>query len=221
MPNQKGLFCFKMGIFDKLKGWFASDEQLVGDIGQATPTQQTPFQVPTEFDTEHIYAALLDYGKASGYLREHRKPTDSEALLASVKNQSVKMHEEILNYYAKKNLSPDEKLLNRLTVENMFYLAMGTAILAKVKKTNLIAQGFFAKMLRKSGPEYFYREVARMAGNKYGATNVENLHRHIQRAVFQLLTATEQKPNARLLVIECAKALYLYGLAVTIKEKEK
>ena len=210
-----------MGLLDCIKGWFASDEQLVGDIQIDAPTKQKPFQVPTEFDTEHIYAALLAYGKEAGYLREHRKQTDSEALLASVKNQSVKMHEEILNYYAKKNLSPDDKLLNRLTVENMFYLAMGTAILAKVKKTNLIAQGFFTKMLRKSGPEYFYREVARMAGNKYGASNVEHLHQHVQRAVYPMLVSLETVADNRPKVIECAKALYLYGLAITIKNDKE
>ena len=210
---------YTMGLLDCIKGWFASDEQLVGDIQIDAPTKQKPFQVPTEFDTEHIYAALLAYGKEAGYLREHRKQTESEALLASVKNQSVKMHEEILNYYAKKNLSPDDKLLNRLTVENMFYLAMGTAILAKVKKTNLIAQGFFTKMLRKSGPEYFYREVARMAGNKYGASNVEHLHQHVQRAVYPLLVSIETLADNRPKVIECAKALYLYGLAITIKSE--
>ena len=208
-----------MGLLDKIKGWFASDEQLVGEIRQAASGKQPVLKVPDVLDTEHIYATLLAYGQEAGYLREHRKQTDSEALLASVKNQSVKMHEEILNYYAKKNLAPDEKLLNRLTVENMFYLAMGTAILAKVKKTNLIAQGFFAKMLRKAGPEYFYRDVARMAGNKYGATNVERLHQHIQRAVYALLTTIDKLPDGRAQVIECAKALYLYGLAVTLKEK--
>jgi len=170
---------------------------------------------------EAIYQELLAYGAQAGYITGNHNQETNDVLLASVKNQVVKMHEEILNYYKKKNLRPDEKLLNRLTTENMFYLAMGTAMLVKVKQTNLIAQGFFGKMLKKSGPELFYREVATMAGNKYGDERVEELHKHVQRAVVTLLMQIDNLPNARVLVIECAKALYMYGLAVTIKRKEE
>jgi len=224
-----------MGFIDKLKSWFASDDALLERNGISPETDQpapsareekpqpTPDAAPASsaaINADTIYQELLAYGAEAGYITGKHNQESNEVLLASVKNQVVKMHEEILAYYKKKNLMPDEKLLNRLTIENMFYLAMGTAMLVKVKQTNLIAQGFFAKMLKKSGPELFYREISTMAGNKYGAEPVEQLHQHIQRAGYMLLTQVDSRPEARTLVIECAKAMYMYGLAVTIKRKE-
>lgn len=208
-----------MGIFDKLKSLLISDQQLINQAKQHQQPGNATYIVPAEVNAETVYQSLLAYGRASGYVVGEPTQPQNDALLASVKNQVVKMHEEILAYYRKKNQTPDEKLLNRLTIENMFYLSMGTAILAKVKKTNLIAQGFFGKLLKKSGPDLFYREVAAMAGNKYGDANVEQLHQHVQRAVYQLLTSFDSRPDARTLVIECAKALYMYGLAVTLRTK--
>lgn len=96
----------------------------------------------------------------------------------------------------------------------------GSAILAKVKRSNLIAQGVFQKLLKKSGPEYFYREVAAMAGNKYGDEDVEALHQHVQRAAYLLLLECNKQQDSRNKVIECAKAMYMYGLSVTLKENK-
>lgn len=209
-----------MKIIDFFKSWLVSDEQLLARIRKGEAAKHNLLGVPEEINTDTVLKALVSYGEKAGYIDPDRKEQPvSEALLSSIRNQTVKMHEEILNYYKKHNQTPDEKLLNRLTLENMFYLAMGTAILAKVKKTNLIAQGFFGKLLKKSGPDLFYREVAAMAGNKYGAENVELLHQHVQRGVIALLTSFDTKPNARDLVLECAKAMYMYGLAVTLKQK--
>lgn len=209
-----------MKIIDFFKSWLVSDEQLLAQIKKGEAAKHNLLGVPEEINTDTVLKALVSYGEKAGYIAPDRKEQPvSEALLSSIRNQTVKMHEEILNYYKKHNQTPDEKLLNRLTLENMFYLAMGTAILAKVKKTNLIAQGFFGKLLKKSGPDLFYREVAAMAGNKYGAENVELLHQHVQRGVIALLTSFDTKPNARDLVLECAKAMYMYGLAVTLKQK--
>lgn len=209
-----------MKIIDFFKSWLVSDEQLLAQIKKGEAAKHNLLGVPEEINTDTVLKALVSYGEKAGYIDPDRKEQPvSEALLSSIRNQTVKMHEEILNYYKKHNQTPDEKLLNRLTLENMFYLAMGTAILAKVKKTNLIAQGFFGKLLKKSGPDLFYREVAAMAGNKYGAENVELLHQHVQRGVIALLTSFDTKPNARDLVLECAKAMYMYGLAVTLKPK--
>ena len=209
-----------MKIIDFFKSWLVSDEQLLAKIKKGEAAKHNLLGVPEEINTDTVLKALVSYGEKAGYIDPDRKEQPvSEALLSSIRNQTVKMHEEILNYYKKHNQTPDEKLLNRLTLENMFYLAMGTAILAKVKKTNLIAQGFFGKLLKKSGPDLFYREVAAMAGNKYGAENVELLHQHVQRGVIALLTSFDTKPNARDLVLECAKAMYMYGLAVTLKQK--
>lgn len=207
-----------MGLIDKLKSLLVSDDQLLGKAAKGSQQSDGMLKVPDSISQDKVYDALLSYGKEAGYIDEKRQEQPvNEALLSSVRNQVVKMHEEILAYYRKQNQTPDEKLLNRLTTENMFYLSMGTAILAKVKKTNLIAQGFFGKLLKKSGPDLFYREVAAMAGNKYGAENVEQLHRHVQRAVYQLLTSFDQQPDVRSKVLECAKAMYRYGLAVTLK----
>ena len=209
-----------MKIIDFFKSWLVSDEQLLARIRKGEAAKHNLLGVPEEINTDTVLKALVSYGEKAGYIDPDRKEQPvSEALLSSIRNQTVKMHEEILNYYKKHNQTPDEKLLNRLTLENMFYLAMGTAILAKVKKTNLIAQGFFGKLLKKSGPDLFYREVAAMAGNTYGAENVELLHQHVQRGVIALLTSFDTKPNARDLVLECAKAMYMYGLAVTLKQK--
>lgn len=209
-----------MKIIDFFKSWLVSDEQLLAQIKRGEAAKHNLLSVPEQISTETVLKALIGYGEKAGYVDPDRKEQPvSEALLSSVRNQTVKMHEEILNYYKKHNQTPDEKLLNRLTLENMFYLAMGTAILAKIKKTNLIAQGFFGKLLKKSGPELFYREVAAMAGNKYGAENVELMHQHVQRGVIALLTSFDTRPDARDLVLECAKAMYMYGLAVTLKQK--
>lgn len=209
-----------MKIIDFFKSWLVSDEQLLAQIKRGEAAKHNLLSVPEQISTETVLKALIGYGEKAGYVDpDWKEQPVSEALLSSVRNQTVKMHEEILNYYKKHNQTPDEKLLNRLTLENMFYLAMGTAILAKVKKTNLIAQGFFGKLLKKSGPELFYREVAAMAGNKYGAENVELMHQHVQRGVIALLTSFDTRPDARDLVLECAKAMYMYGLAVTLKQK--
>jgi len=211
-----------MSIFDKIKSFFASDQQLMAAHGHAAyRVDQAAFVVPAQITEESVYAALVEYGKQAGYIDPNRpEQRNSEVLLASVKNQVIKMHEEILKSYEKQNLSPDEKLLNRLTIENMFFLSMGTAILAKVKKTNLIAQGFFGKLLKKSGPEYFYREVLAMAGHKYGDEASEAIHTHVQRATFLLLSSFDGQPDCRSLAIICAKSMYMYGLAVTLRVRE-
>ncbi|MDO4497387.1 MAG: hypothetical protein Q4B58_06130 [Bacteroidales bacterium] len=208
-----------MGIIDKIKALLASDDDLLGKTSALQP-EKGDFVVPAEINADTVLKALVEYGKTAGYVKDENKQAQNDVLLASVKNQVIKMHEEVLGYYRRKNLMPDEKLLNRLTIENMFYLAMGTAILVKVKKTNLIASGFFGKMMKKAGPDYFYREVASMAGNKYGDAQVEQLHQHVQKAVYKLLVSFDTQPNARNLVIECAKAVYMYGLTVTIIKKE-
>lgn len=216
-----------MGFLDKIKSFFATDEQLLSSVTNSVQlSEKQPADIKADISTEGeinsetVLQELIAFGTEAGYITGKREQESNDVLLSSIKNQVVKMHEEILNYYRRKNLSPDDKLLNRLTMENMFYLAMGTSILVKVKMTNLIAQGYFAKLLKKSGPEFFYREVASMAGNEYGAENVEKHHQHVQRAVYMLLTSIDTRPDARSLVIECAKAMYMYGLAVTIKKKK-
>lgn len=174
--------------------------------------------VPEELTAETVLNALVEYGKADGYCQSSDDKADlGNALMDSVKNQIIKMHEEILKYYQKHNQTPDEKLLNLLTVTNIFYLSMGSALLAKVKKSNLIAQGIFVKLLKKSGPDLFYREVLAMAGHKYGSESAEQLHKHVQRASYLLLFKADTLSDSRERVIEIARAMYLYGLRVTLK----
>lgn len=219
-----------MGLINKLKSIFVvSDDAL---INRKKPNLKkagtTSFRLPSELKSEDIFAALQDYGRQAGVqLNEDVKQSRSNALMSSLKNQVIKMHEEILKCYAKQNQTPDEKMLNKLTVINMFYLAMGSAILAKVKRSNLIAQGVFQKLMKKSGPEFFYREVAAMAGNKYGAEDVEELHAHVEHATILLLTECDKRKASGTLdikehassVIECAKAMYMYGLSISLKER--
>lgn len=209
-----------MGIFDKIKSWLASNQQLLAT--QSKPEITTPnsikLVVPEELTAETVLNALVEYGKAEGYCQSSDDKSDlGNALMDSVKNQIVKMHEEILKYYQKHDQTPDEKLLNLLTVTNIFYLSMGSALLAKVKKSNLIAQGIFVKLLKKSGPDLFYREVLAMAGHKYGSESAEQLHKHVKRASFLLLLKADTLSDARERVIEIARAMYLYGLRVTLK----
>ena len=210
-----------MSFIDKIKGWFASDDALLkqNGFGQPAPDKAT-FVVPASLDCESVLAALQQYGKEAGYeLLDGVERHKGNALMSSVRNQVITLHEEILKCYARKDKTPDEKLLNLLTVTNIFYLSMGSAILAKVKRSNLIAQGVFKKLLQKSGPEYFYREVAAMAGNKYGAEDVEALHQHVQRAAYLLLTECDKLADKRDKVLECAKAMYMYGLCVSLRER--
>lgn len=209
-----------MGIFDKIKSWLASDQQLLAT--KSKPEITTPnsikLVVPEELTAETVLNVLVEYGKAEGYCQSSDDKSDlGNALMDSVKNQIVKMHEEILKYYQKHDQTPDEKLLNLLTVTNIFYLSMGSALLAKVKKSNLIAQGIFVKLLKKSGPDLFYREVLTMAGHKYGSESAEQLHKHVKRASFLLLLKADTLSDARERVIEIARAMYLYGLRVTLK----
>lgn len=223
-----------MGLIDKIKSLFvASDLQLLESEGKlkdiqvgktlktdaiAESKENISLIVPEELTAETVLNALIDYGKAEGYCQSADNTQEiGAALIDSVKNQIIRMHEEILKYYQKKNQTPDEKLLNLLTVENIFFLSMGSAILAKVKKSNLIAQGIFVKLLKKSGPDLFYREVLAMAGHKYGSESAENLHKHIQRASYLLLIKADASDNTRGLVIEIARAMYLYALRVTLK----
>lgn len=211
-----------MGLFDKLKGWLASDDQLLTAQGikPAKAADQVALVVPASLDCESVLLALQQYGRAAGYdLLDGVEQHKGNALMSSVRNQVVTLHETILKYYARHNQTPDEKLLNKLTVVNIFYLAMGSAILAKVKRSNLIAQGVFNKLMQKSGPELFYREVAAMAGNKYGAADVEALHQHVQRAAYLLLVECDKLEDRRLKVVECAKAMYMYGLCVSLRER--
>lgn len=217
-----------MGILDKFKSFFVvSDDDLLKKSGasKAQDGSNILLKVPAELTSEAILSALQEYGHAAGYeLNDGVERHKGNALMSSVKNQVIKLHEEILKCYAKSDKAPDEKLLNLLTVTNIFYISMGSAILAKVKRSNLIAQGLFQKLLRKSGPEYFYREIAAMAGNKYGAEDVERLHKHVERGAFQLLTECDKlqgtlERNAK--VIECAKAMYMYGLCVSLKDKNE
>ena len=216
-----------MSIFDKLKALFVkSDEELLRrngiDLSKPKDADAVPFTAPTELQSEAILTALLAYGRAAGYtLTDGVESHKGNALMSSVRNQVVKLHEEILKCYTHQNLAPDEKLLNLLTVTNIFYIAMGSALLAKVKRSNLIAQGVFQKLLRKAGPEHFYREVAAMAGNKYGSEEVEALHQHVERAAYLLLVECDKLADHRLEVIECAKAMYMYGLCVTLRETKK
>jgi len=214
-----------MSFLDKVKSWFASDQQFLADngIGVKKPNiNQIAFNAPATLTAESVLAALAEYGKIEGFCQSNGVSSElGNALMDSVKNQVVKMHEEILNYYRKNNQTPDAKMLNLLTVTNIFYLSMGSAILAKVKKSNLIAQGFFHQMLKKSGPELFYREVAAMAGHKYGSEEVERLHKHVQRAAYLLLVEADKAEDARPLVIEIARAMYLYALRVSIANVKK
>lgn len=212
-----------MGILDKIRGWFVSDDTLLTLNGsRSAVSSDASFVVPSELQYEAILAALQDYGRAAGYeLLDGVERHKGNALLSSIRNQSVSLHEEMLKYYARHDQSPDDKLLNMLTVVNVFYLAMGSAILAKVRRSNLIAQGVFKKLLQKSGPEYFYREVAAMAGNRYGDQDVEALHQHVQRAAYLLLTECDRLPDNHTQVMECAKAMYMYGLCVTLRERAK
>lgn len=211
-----------MSLIDKIKGWFVTDDQILRANGlKSTAQNDVQFVVPSELTSEAVLAALQQYGRATGFdLNADVERHKGNALMSSVRNQVIKLHEEILKCYGRQNMTPDEKRLNLLTVVNIFYLSMGSAILAKVKRSNLIAQGIFQKLLRKSGPECFYREVAAMAGNKYGAEDVEALHQHVQRAAYLLLVECDRQPDSRNKVIECAKAMYMYGLCVTLKEKQ-
>lgn len=224
-----------MSFLDKIKSWFASDQQFLADNwvslkkapeAAADTRQLDPnkiyFTVPSTLTAEGILEALVKYGKIEGFCQSDDVTSEvGNALMDSVKNQIIKMHEEILKYYQKNKQTPDDKMLNLLTVTNIFYLSMGSAILAKVKKSNLIAQGIFVKMLKKSGPELFYREVAAMAGHKYGSEEVERLHKHVQRAAYLLLVEADKAEDSRLLVIECARAMYLYALRVSIANVKK
>lgn len=208
-----------MKILDKIKGWLVSDDDILRANGLKNATQSdVQLTVPSELTSENVLRALEAYGRAAGYdLNDDVERHRGNALMSSVRNQVVKLHEEILKCYAKQQLTPDEKRLNLLTVTNIFYVAMGSAILAKVKRSNLIAQGVFEKLLRKSGPELFYREVAAMAGHKYGAEDVESLHQHVQRAAYLLLQECDRQTDSRLKVVECAKAMYMYGMCVSLK----
>lgn len=212
-----------MGLLDKIKGWFASDDTLLMMNGaRSVASSKAMLQMPETLDCEHILLALQQYGREAGYsLLDGVERHKGNVLMSSIKTQAVNLHEEILKYYVKKEQSPDEKMLNLLTVVNIFYLAMGSAILAKVKRSNLIAQGVFKKLLHRSGPEYFYREVAAMAGNTYGDEDVEALHQHVQRAAYLLLTECDKLPEGHLKVMECVKAMFMYGLCVTLQEKQQ
>lgn len=210
-----------MNILSKIKNWFVSDDDILRANGlKISAKGDEQLAIPVELTAENVLAALQKYGRAAGFdLNADVERHKGNALMSSVRNQIITLHEEILKCYAKQNMTPDEKRLNLLTVTNIFYLSMGSAILAKVKRSNLIAQGVFRKLLRKSGPELFYREVAAMAGNKYGAEDVEALHQHVQRAAYLLLVECDRQSDSRTKVIECAKAMYMYGLCVTLKER--
>lgn len=211
-----------MSFIDKIEGWLVSDDEVLRAGGRKSfGKNDAEFVPPSELTAENVLAALQQYGRASGYdLNEDVDRHRGNALMSSVRNQVIKLHEEILKCYGKQNQTPDEKRLNLLTVVNIFYLSMGSAILAKVKRSNLIAQGVFQKLLKKSGPEFFYREVAAMAGNRYGDEDVEALHQHVQRAAYLLLVECDRQADSRSLVIECAKAMYMYGLCVSLKERK-
>ncbi len=220
-----------MRLINKLKSLFiASDDELLGRKKPADNKKESlTLAIPGELKSDAIFESLLAYGRQNGIqVNEDIRTDKGSALMSSLKNQAIKMHEEILKCYAKENLTPDDKMLNKLTVVNMFYLAMGSAIFAKVKRSNLIAQGIFQKMMKKSGPEFFYREVAAMAGNKYGAQDVEDLHQHVEGAAITLLLECDRRQGSGAYdikghassVIECAKAMYMYGLCVSLKEKQ-
>lgn len=211
-----------MSILNKIKSWLVSDDDILRANGlKSSAKDNAQFVVPEQLTCEEILTALQQYGRSTGFdLNSDVERHKGNALMSSVRNQVIKLHEEILKCYGKQNQTPDEKRLNLLTVVNIFYLAMGSALLAKVKRSNLIAQGIFQKLLRKSGPEYFYREVAAMAGNKYGDEEVEALHNHVQRAAYLLLVECDKQTDSRNKVIECAKAMYMYGLCVTLKENK-
>lgn len=210
-----------MVLLDKIKSWFVSDDTLLMMNGaQSAVSTKAVLRIPEVLDSEHILFALQQYGRDAGYsLLDGVERHKGNVLMSSIRNQAITLHEEILKYYVKKEQAPDEKMLNILTVTDIFYLAMGSAILAKVKRSNLIAQGVFKKLLHRSGPEFFYREVAAMAGNKYGDEDVESLHQHVQRAAYLLLTECDNQPEGHLKVMECVKAMFMYGLCVTLREK--
>lgn len=211
-----------MSLLNKLKSLFIqSDEELLQNIkNNRQTTNGVRLVVPTDLNCELILQSLQEYGKSAGYLlNDGVEKHKGNALMSSVKNQVIKLHEEILKCYAKQDKTPDEKLLNLLTVTNIFYISMGSAILAKVKRSNLIAQGIFQKLLRKAGPEYFYREIAAMAGNKYGAEEVEQLYQHVRMGAYLLLQECDKSIDRREKVIECAKAMYMYGLCISLKER--
>ena len=210
-----------MSLLDKIKGWLVSDDEILRAGGKKTSAgADAEFLVPSELTAENILSALQQYGHAAGLdLNDGVDRHRGNALMSSVRNQVIHLHEEILRCYGRQNQTPDEKRLNLLTVVNIFYLSMGSAILAKVKRSNLIAQGVFQKLLKKSGPDLFYREVAAMAGNRYGDEDVEALHQHVQRAAYLLLVECDKRADSRALVIECAKAMYMYGLCVSLKER--
>lgn len=209
-----------MRLLDQIKSWFASDDELVArnvaapDMSSAV----TAFTLPETMDAVSILAALQDYGRESGYeLLQDVEQHKTSAFMSSVKTQVAVLHDEIMRYYSRKKLTPDDRKLNLLTVVNIFYVAMGTAVLTKVKRSNLIAQGLFRKLLLKSGPELFYREIAAMAGNKYGDADVEAMHQHVQRAAYLLLTECDRHPETLPMAMECAKAMYVYGLCISLK----
>lgn len=209
-----------MRLLDQIKSWFASDDELVARNVAVTDMSSavTTFTVPEKMDAVSILAALQKYGRESGYeLLQDVEQHKTSAFMSSVKTQVAVLHDEIARYYSRKQLNPDNKKLNLLTVVNIFYVAMGTAVLTKVKRSNLIAQGLFRKLLLKSGPELFYREVAAMAGNKYGDADVEALHQHVQRAAYLLLTECDRHPETLPMAMECGKAMYVYGLCISLK----
>lgn len=211
-----------MNIINKIKGWFVSDDEILRANGRKTLAKaDVQLAVPSELTAENILIALQQYGRAAGFdINADVEKHKGNALMSSIRNQVIKLHEEILKCYGKQNQMPDEKLLNLLTVVNTFYISMGSVILAKVKYSHLITQGVFQKMLKKSGPECFYREVAAMGGNKYGSEDVEALHQHVQRAAYLLLLECDRQADSRNKVIECAKAMYMYGLCITVKERQ-
>ncbi|MBQ0057529.1 MAG: hypothetical protein KBT20_07725 [Bacteroidales bacterium] len=210
-----------MGILDKIMSWFVTDDDILRANGNTLSAKaDVKFVAPSELTSENVLIALQQYGRAAGFdLNADVERHKGNALMSSIRNQVIKLHEEILKYYGKQNQMPDEKLLNMLTVVNTFYISMGSAILAKVKYSHLITQGVFQKLLKKSGPDLFYREVAAMAGNKYGSEDVEVLHQHVQRAAYLLLLECDKHADSHNKVMECAKAMYMYGLCITLKEK--
>ena len=62
-------------------------------------------------------------------------------------------------------------------------------------------------------------EIAAMAGNKYGSEEVEGLYQHVRRAAYLLLVECDKQADPRTPVIEASKAMYMYGLCVTLKER--
>ncbi|MCR5393869.1 MAG: hypothetical protein K6E86_00505 [Bacteroidales bacterium] len=207
-----------MSFLSFFRSIFTSDEALLTAHGARSVAANATLNIPQQLDCPSILAALHQYGREAGYsLMEGVERHKGNVLMDSIKHQAVNLHEEIIKYYKKADQTADEKRLNLLTVVNIFYLSMGSALLAKVKRSDLIAKGVFKHLMQKSGPEVFYREVAAMAGNKYGAEEVEALHQHVQRAAFLLLSECDKRPDRHTCVMECARAMYMYGLMISLK----